>query len=84
MDEETDAPGAWSYWAPILVPGICQTESYARALLVGAEAHDSQSPEERLAGRMQRQEILSRPSPPTVTVIMVGTGAVGGTSAARR
>jgi transcriptional regulator with XRE-family HTH domain len=68
VDEERTARSLL-YWAPILVPGICQTESYARAMLV-TEPHDSQSPEERLAGRMQRQEILSRPGQPTITVIM--------------
>jgi hypothetical protein len=68
VDEEQTARSLL-FWAPMLVPGICQTERYARALLV-TEPHDNQSPEERLSGRMQRQEILSRPSPPTVTVIM--------------
>jgi hypothetical protein len=68
VDEERVARSLL-YWAPTLVPGILQTEEYARVLLA-TEASDAQTPDERLAGRMQRQEILLRPQPPTVTVIM--------------
>jgi transcriptional regulator with XRE-family HTH domain len=57
------------YWAPILVPGILQVEPYARAILA-TEPEENDSPDVRLAGRMGRQEILSRPQPPSVTVVM--------------
>ena len=57
------------YWAPILVPGILQVEPYARALMT-TTPDDGESPDVRLAGRMERQEILSRPKPPLVTVVM--------------
>ena len=68
VDEEKTAT-VLLYWAPTLVPGILQTEAYARAILA-PEAHDAESPEDRLTGRMERQQILARPQPPTVTVIM--------------
>jgi transcriptional regulator with XRE-family HTH domain len=67
-DEEKTARSLL-YWAPTLIPGLFQTEDYARVILA-TEAGDEQAQEERLAGRMDRQEILSRPSPPLVTVIM--------------
>ncbi len=57
------------YWAPILVPGILQVESYGRAILA-TEPEDNESPDVRLAGRMARQQVLARPQPPSVTVVM--------------
>jgi Domain of unknown function (DUF5753) len=71
------------YLAPTLVPGILQTEAYARAILA-PETHDAESPEDRLTGRMARQQILTRLQPPTVTVIiseMVLYRNVGGAAA---
>ena len=57
------------YWAPILVPGLLQVESYARAILA-TEPEENESPDVRLAGRMSRQQVLSRLAPPAVTVVM--------------
>jgi DNA-binding XRE family transcriptional regulator len=68
VDAEKTATGLF-YWAPTLVPGILQVESYARVLM-NATPDDGESPEVRLAGRMERQQILSRPKPPLVTVVM--------------
>jgi transcriptional regulator with XRE-family HTH domain len=68
VDEEKAATVLF-YWAPTLVPGILQTESYARVILA-TEANDPESPEDRLTGRLERQRILTLPQPPTVTVIM--------------
>jgi transcriptional regulator with XRE-family HTH domain len=68
VDAERNAATLF-YWAPILVPGILQVESYARVILA-TEPDDNESPDARLAGRMGRQQILSRPQPPTVTVVM--------------
>lgn len=57
-------------WQPLLVPGLLQTESYARTLV-------SQRPDLRpdqidtiVAARMQRQEILSREKPPLLCVML--------------
>jgi transcriptional regulator with XRE-family HTH domain len=68
VEAETKAATLF-YWAPILVPGILQVESYARAILA-TEPEDTESPDVRLAGRMGRQEIMSRPQPPSVTVVI--------------
>lgn len=57
------------YWAPVLVPGLLQVESYARPLMM-VTPDDNETPEVRLAGRLERQQILSRPKPPLVTVVM--------------
>lgn len=43
------------YWAPILVPGLLQVESYARAILA-TEPEENESPDVRLAGRMSRSK----------------------------
>jgi len=53
------------------VPGLFQTEDYARA--VTQLGHHSASPAEidrRVALRIMRQELLSRPSPPRVWAVM--------------
>jgi transcriptional regulator with XRE-family HTH domain len=55
-----------------IVPGLCQTEDYARAIL---ESHPDVTPEraqERLEGRMDRQRILTRdmPPPPRLWVLL--------------
>ena len=68
VEAETKAATLF-YWAPILVPGILQVESYARAILA-TEPEDTESPDVRLVGRMGRQQVLSRPQPPSVTVVM--------------
>ena len=57
------------YWAPTLVTGILQTESYARALFEAFPDSD-ETLGARLAGRMDRQQILARPRPPMVTVLL--------------
>lgn len=67
-DAEKDATALF-YWAPILVPGVLQTEAYARVTLA-TESRESESLEARVAGRMERQQILARPHPPLVSVVM--------------
>lgn len=69
VDAERTAT-ALTYWAPTLIPGILQTEAYARTLMVASGDDGGDATETRLAGRMERQEILSRPKPPLVTVIL--------------
>jgi hypothetical protein len=68
VDAEKTATALF-YWAPVLVPGILQVESYARPLMT-ASPDDGEAPELRLAGRMERQQVLSRPKPPLVTMVM--------------
>lgn len=56
------------YWAPVLVPGTLQIEAYARELL---ETTPSDEPlDVRLAERMNRKEVLSRPHAPVVNAII--------------
>ncbi|MUN35119.1 helix-turn-helix domain-containing protein [Actinomadura litoris] len=52
------------------VPGLFQTPEYAQALLAEGRAKDKKAALER---RMARQEILSRPNPPEVWVIIAQT-----------
>jgi transcriptional regulator with XRE-family HTH domain len=68
VDAEKDATALF-YWAPILVPGVLQTEAYARTTLA-CVSDENESLEARLAGRMERQQILTRPNPPLVSVVM--------------
>lgn len=53
------------------VHGLLQTEAYARALLGAGNPYASEEDtERRVALRMQRQELLSRPNPPRVWIVM--------------
>lgn len=55
----------------ILIPGLLQTEAYARALIgTGPFAHDKDRVERLVEIRMRRQEILTRPDPPRVWAIV--------------
>ncbi|MFC9976873.1 helix-turn-helix transcriptional regulator [Spirillospora sp. NPDC127200] len=49
------------------IPGLLQTEDYARALLMAGMVH---SPEGFLQERMERQAILGRDAPPRLTVLL--------------
>ena len=62
VDEEKVATALF-YWAPLLVPGILQTEKYARALLE-VDPDDEETFEVHLAGRMERQRSSPAPSRP--------------------
>jgi transcriptional regulator with XRE-family HTH domain len=67
---EADA-GSIDFFELVVVPGILQTESYARALIsVGPFGHDPQRVSRLVAVRMKRQEILTRPDPPRLWVIV--------------
>lgn len=55
----------------ILVPGLLQTEAYARALMeTGPFANDPERVERLIAVRMRRQELLHRPDPPRLWTIL--------------
>ena len=47
------------YWAPLLLPGVLQTEAYARAVL-SVERYTSERLAELVASRMERQQVLGR------------------------
>lgn len=46
-------------WSPMLVPGLQQTEAYARAL-IATEPYTPERLEELVAARMERQKVLDR------------------------
>ncbi|MEV4256147.1 helix-turn-helix transcriptional regulator [Spirillospora sp. NPDC049652] len=55
-------------FAARLVPGLLQTEEYARAVLGLSEPLDSL--DDRVAARMKRQEIFAREVPPRLRVVL--------------
>ncbi|TQM83743.1 hypothetical protein FHX81_6170 [Saccharothrix saharensis] len=58
-------------WEPLLVPGLCQSEGYARAVISGIEPSiDHDELERRVATRMARQAVLSREDPQELWVLL--------------
>jgi hypothetical protein len=47
------------YWCPLLLPGVLQTEAYARAVL-SVEPYAPERLTELVAARMERQQVLGR------------------------
>lgn len=72
------------YYSPELVPGLFQTERYARAVIQALRpTYDAQSIERRVEARMARQEIFSREKPLHLDFILneaVLRRAVGGSA----
>jgi transcriptional regulator with XRE-family HTH domain len=64
MEREKEAISLWWY-GTLYVPGLLQTEAYARALI---QSHvpplDAETAEGRIAARLERQEILTGRKPP--------------------
>lgn len=72
LEDEADAESIW-IWEPQVVPGLFQTEDYARALLqawVTRFALPSAEVDRRIETYRLRQEILTRDSPPWVSVVI--------------
>ncbi|MEU1481525.1 helix-turn-helix transcriptional regulator [Streptomyces sp. NPDC005760] len=62
---------ALSWYDALVVPGLLQTEPYARALLSGrVPAYDSDELETKVAARVGRREILHRKVPPTLSFVV--------------
>ncbi|MBG0813091.1 helix-turn-helix transcriptional regulator [Planomonospora sp. ID82291] len=57
-------------WDPLLVPGLLQTEAYARHLFSREPRITPEEVDERLAARMGRQQILDRDAPPLILVLI--------------
>lgn len=53
-----------------LVPGLLQTPAYARAVIEAAGAVPAADIERRIALRLRRQELLTRPEPPRLHVLL--------------
>lgn len=67
IEEETTALRSFS---PLFVPGLLQTEGYARAVLTGSGLLPPEEIEEQVVVRLTRQEILARPKPPLLTAVL--------------
>jgi transcriptional regulator with XRE-family HTH domain len=62
---------ALCWWEPLLVPGLAQTADYARALFRAWRSADSDDELDALVnGRIERQKIFERPTPPTLWIIL--------------
>jgi len=75
-------------WEAQVVPGLLQTDEYARAVIeVGADIGDTATIQRRLALRMARQAVLTRSPPPALQIILdeaVLHREVGGREVLRR
>ncbi|MDM4720500.1 helix-turn-helix transcriptional regulator [Micromonospora sp. WMMA1363] len=58
------------YVNPTLVPGLFQTENYARAVMRLHDTRPEAEVEEMVAARLARQEILTRERPPQVVAVI--------------
>lgn len=81
LAEREHDPGWWSqytpieaqasrvrYWALAIIPGLLQTEDYARALLEGGQIIEDV--EATVSARMARQEVLNRSNPPELRALI--------------
>jgi transcriptional regulator with XRE-family HTH domain len=68
LEREADRINGWSLGA---VPGLLQTERYARSVIRAKRPRASDEEVERaVAARMDRQEILARPTPPRLWYVI--------------
>ncbi|WP_431904867.1 helix-turn-helix domain-containing protein [Micromonospora carbonacea] len=58
------------YFNPTLVPGLLQTENYARAVLRFDDTKPEAEVERQVAARLERQDILIREHPPQVIAVI--------------
>ena len=57
-------------WEPLIVPGLLQTEAYARALITGWQPGDAaETVEQQVSARMERQHLLDRADPPRAVAL---------------
>jgi transcriptional regulator with XRE-family HTH domain len=58
-------------WEPLVIPGLLQTEDYARALIAAWLPDDGRDlVEQQVAARMERQKLLDREDPPLMWMII--------------
>ncbi|GIJ36169.1 helix-turn-helix domain-containing protein [Micromonospora sediminimaris] len=55
---------------PLYVPGLLQTEAYARAILDGAGLFAPDEIDQQVTNRLDRQPVLTRDRPPLFTVVI--------------
>jgi transcriptional regulator with XRE-family HTH domain len=68
-DKEAEARRLRSF-EPLVVPGLLQTEAYARAILSTRMGATREELDDAVAGRIERQRILDREHPPELWVIV--------------
>ncbi|MEH0845468.1 helix-turn-helix transcriptional regulator [Micromonospora sp. CPCC 205711] len=61
---------ALRWFEPLYVPGLLQTEGYARAILVGAGLFGLDEIEQQVTARLDRQAVLTRDRPPLLTTVI--------------
>jgi transcriptional regulator with XRE-family HTH domain len=70
------------WFEPLVVPGLLQTEAYARALLTGRIGSHAEDTEARVMARMDRQVVITRDASPAEFLAVIDEGvlrrAVGG------
>ncbi|MEU5785949.1 helix-turn-helix domain-containing protein [Micromonospora lupini] len=67
IEQETTALRSFE---PLCVPGLLQTEGYARALLTGGGLFAPDEIEQQVATRLDRQGLLTRDRPPLLTAVI--------------
>lgn len=58
------------WFEPSLIPGLLQTEAYARAVLAGGGMLREAEVEQRVTSRLARQAVLTREAPPEVVFVV--------------
>ncbi|WP_130330030.1 helix-turn-helix domain-containing protein [Micromonospora kangleipakensis] len=58
------------HFEPCLIPGLLQTEDYARAIFSAGRFHPTERAEELLSLRMSRQRLLHREDPPECVFVI--------------
>ncbi|HEX2744833.1 MAG TPA: helix-turn-helix transcriptional regulator [Streptosporangiaceae bacterium] len=72
LETQADAESIW-LWAPQVVPGLFQTENYARVLLqawVARFALPSGEVDRRLVARRLQRDVLTRDPPPRLSAVL--------------
>ncbi|MEV6002546.1 helix-turn-helix transcriptional regulator [Streptomyces griseomycini] len=76
MEREREAIGHWSYEFS-LIPGLLQTKEYTRALIENRYPPlDEETVENRVAGRMERQVIITGRKPPVALNFIIYEAAL--------
>jgi transcriptional regulator with XRE-family HTH domain len=57
-------------WEPLVVPGLLQTEEYARVVIHGEPGITDEQVEKAVTARMERQTIFARVSPPLFRAVI--------------
>lgn len=70
MDEVEPRATVLRSWDPLLIPGMLQTEAYARHVFLGGPQLTNEQVDERVRARMQRQQILDRVDPPLLLALI--------------